>query len=390
MKRIGIDARFLGTETGIGRYVEELVKNLEEIDRKNEYYIFLTEKNWDLYSPPPHSPPISPRAKQGELEGVHSNFHKVKANFRWYSWQEQAFFPFLIKKYKLDLMHFPHFNVPLFCLCPFIVTIHDLILLHHPSTRATKLGFARFYLKYAFYRMVLKYAIINSKIIFAPSKFTKTDIMNNFSVPEDKIVVTYEASSLNDVAPAKKEFLADLKITKPYFLTVGNAYPHKNLERLLRVFKRFNSAQKNKFQLVFAGPDNYFYQRLKNYRKEIGFKKNEVIMPARASDSQLKLLYLNAFAYIFPSLYEGFGLPGLEAMACGAPVMAADRTSLPEIYGNAAFYFNAKSDEEMFNALIRFSGDDKLRRHLRERGFEVAKQYNWLDLAKKTLSHYAR
>lgn len=238
--------------------------------------------------------------------------------------------------------------------------------------------------------MILKYAIVNSKAVFVPSNFTKMDILKNFSVPGDKIVVTYEASSLNDVAPAKKEFLTDLKIIKPYFLTVGNAYPHKNLKRLFRVFKKFNSAQKNKFQLVFVGPDNYFYQRLKNYGKETGFKKNEIIMPGRASDNELKLFYLNAFAYVFPSLYEGFGLPGIEAMACGVPVIAADRASLPEIYGNAAFYFNAKSDDEMFNALIRISGDDKLRRHLCERGFEVAKQYNWLDLAKKTLSHYAR
>jgi glycosyltransferase involved in cell wall biosynthesis len=381
MKRIGIDARFLGTETGIGRYVEELVKHLEQIaklrqedilrtDAENQFFIFLTEKNWDKYNP------------------CALNFYKIKADFRWYSWQEQIFFPFLIKKYKIDLMHFPHFNVPLFCPAPFVVTIHDLILLHYPSTRASTLGPFRFYLKYVFYRLILKHAITNSKVIFVPSKFTKNDILNHFSVPENKIIVTYEANSLDNVKPAKKEFLKALKITKPYFLTVGNAYPHKNLKRLFSVFKKFNLEQNKKFQLVFVGPNDYFYNQFKIFVNELGFKEDEVIMPGKVNDEELKLLYLNAFAYVFPSLYEGFGLPGLEAMSCGVPVVAADCTSLPEIYGNAAFYFNPTSDDEMFNALVRISEDKKLRNKLKENGFEIIKQYSWEKLSEKTLQNY--
>ncbi len=452
---IGIDARFLGTETGIGRYVEQLVRHLEKIDTEchsdsrfvgtknlvgaerpandtgqptasreiprharndggRKYFIFLTEKNWD-----PPSPGF----------GVVSNFHKIKADFRWYSWQEQVYFPFLIKKYKIDLMHFPHFNVPLFCPCPFVVTIHDLILLHHPSTRASRLGFVKFYLKYIFYRLVLKNAIANSQKILVPSEFTKKDILENFSIPhptspsrregeeggggnilENKIVVTYEAASLGDVAPASQEFLSQLGIARPYFLTVGNAYPHKNLERLLRVFKRFNSEYKpstgsgnnnlfpersvaklkglKPFQLVFVGPDDYFYERMKEFVKNLDLSKDEVIMPGKVSDRELKTLYLNAFAYVFPSLYEGFGLPGLEAMACGAPVVSSDKTSLPEILGEAALYFDAGSDEDLFDKMSRLADDKGLQSRLRARGFGQVKKYNWQSLAAATLRTY--
>ncbi len=381
MKRIGIDARFLGTETGIGRYVEELVEHLEQIaeqrgqdtsrtNAENQFFIFLTEKNWDRYEP--KSP----------------NFHKVKANFRWYSWQEQVFFPFLIKKNKIDLMHFPHFNVPLFCPSPFVVTVHDLILLHYPSVRASTLSPVKYYFKYLFYRLILKHAIANSKAVFAPSKFTKNDILKNFSVSEDKIAVTYEASALDKVRPAEKFFLANLKISKPYFLTVGNAYPHKNLERLLRVFRVFNAKQGKKFQLVFVGPDNFFSERLKIYARRLNLSDEEMVFGGKTSDKELKRLYLNSFAYIFPSLYEGFGLPGLEAMACGSPILAADRTSLPEIYENAAFYFNPESDEDILSALERIASDAKLRRYLSEKGKEVLKKYSWENLAANSLQIY--
>jgi len=178
---IGIDARFYGSiGKGLGRYTQKLVEYLEKVDEKNQYIVFLRKENFEEYQP------------------KNKNFRKELADYRWYSFAEQIFFPFKLRKYKFDLVHFPHFNVPLLYRKKFVLTIHDLILIHFPTVRATTLSPIFYWMKFFAYKCVIKSAIKRSQKIFAVSKFTKKDILETYKkIPEEKICVTYEACEKN-------------------------------------------------------------------------------------------------------------------------------------------------------------------------------------------------
>jgi len=182
IKKIGIDARFFGAkDKGFGRYTENLIKNLEKIDSINQYFIFLRKDSWDKYEP------ASP------------NFKKVLADYRWYGIREQIFLPIKLKKYKLDLVHFTHFNAPIFYRRKFIVTIHDLTLRHFPTFKKSLLNFLIYPFKNLAYRIIFRHAIKNSEKIIAISEYTKQDILKHYpakdgagKVNPDKIKVIYE------------------------------------------------------------------------------------------------------------------------------------------------------------------------------------------------------
>ena len=226
--RIGIDARFYGPiGKGLGRYTQKLIENLEKIDNSNQYFIFLKKENLGAYQP------------------KNKNFQKVLADYHWYTFAEQIKFPRLLKKYKLDLVHFPHFNVPLFYRKKFIVTIHDLILIKFPTTRSSALSPIFYWLKFLAYKIVIRSAISRSKRIIAVSNFTKNDILEIYpKIPSSKVSVTYEACDDYCFFNPKngEQIFSHYGIIKPYILYVGNVYPHKNPER---------SRQKLYFPLFF-------------------------------------------------------------------------------------------------------------------------------------------
>jgi glycosyltransferase involved in cell wall biosynthesis len=178
--RIGIDARMYGPESrGLGRYVQKLVDNLVAVDDVNEYFIILTSQNWDAF------------------QTTKPNFIKVLVPWHWYSLGEQIFLPFKLWRLKLDLMHFPHFNIPLLYRRKFVVTIHDLIISHYPDMRSTTLPKWLYRLKLAAYRLVLRRAVVNSSKIIVVSNFTKQDIERYYPRVADKIVVTYEGFAVS-------------------------------------------------------------------------------------------------------------------------------------------------------------------------------------------------
>ena len=221
--KIGIDARFFGPkQKGLGRYVQKLVENLEKVNSTNKFVIFLRKENWDEYKP------------------TNSNFKKVLADYKWYGLKEQIFMPFKIRKSGIDLMHFPHFNVPIFCFKPFIITIHDLILKKFPTSRASTLTPFLYSLKNLAYKIVIFSAVKRAKKIIAVSNYTKKDVLKYFKINKDKIEVIYEGvssqsrSDLFGVTFLQKR-LHQKGLTLLY---VGNAYPHKNLERLILAFDK--------------------------------------------------------------------------------------------------------------------------------------------------------
>lgn len=383
--RIGIDARFYGSlGKGLGRYTEKLVKYLEELDHDNEYIVFLRKENFDEYQP------------------SQRNFVKVLADYRWYSFEEQIRFPRLLGRYCLDLMHFPHFNVPLLYRGKFVVTIHDLILLHFPTRRATTLHPLWYAVKFMAYKMVIGRAVRRAESIVTVSEYTRRDISYWYSKASKKMTVTYEAAepfcyhhdrgyeeqflqSLGLMSKEKKDTLGHGKygIIQPYLLYVGNAYPHKNLETFLVAAKKL---EQEGAEAILVGKEDYFYRRLKQFADVHGIRNVRFV--GFVSDTDLDILYRYATAYVFPSLYEGFGLPPLEAMNKGVPVVAAKATSLPEILGNAALYFDPKKEYSLEEALKKIWEDEALRLALRQKGYIRSAMFEWVNMARETLRVY--
>jgi glycosyltransferase involved in cell wall biosynthesis len=361
--KIGIDARMFGPKQGgLGRYIEQLIINLEKIDRTGEYVIFLRKDNWDEYSP------------------AAPNFKKVLADIPWYGWAEQAKMPGIIRRENIDLMHFPHWNVPVFFNAPYIVTIHDLLLLHYPTRKASTLGFLAYWLKNIAYKIVLRHAVQKARAIITPSEFTKQDVIGVFNLPAEKITVTRLAPYKNNAVLSGGRAPA---IPEPYVLYVGVAYPHKNLERLLLAWKIFTEKHGNKYRLVLSGKNNYFYQKLKD-----SAKSDNIIFTDFLSDADLSAIYDHASLFVFPSLYEGFGMPPLEAMTHGVPVVSSHSTCLREILGDATYYFDPKQPAEIADAIQAVLADQNLRNNLLEKAKNVLAKYSWEETARQTLNIY--
>lgn len=372
--RIGIDARFFGGEQskGLGRYTQKLVEHLLQLDNEHTFVLFVQQETHDQW------------------KRAYPNVELVVAPYKWYTFSEQLHLPGLIRKAQVDLMHFPHFNVPLLYRGPFIVTIHDLIILRFPTERATTLGPLLYKIKHFAGTRVLNHAVRDSKKIITVSEFSKKDIVDYFHIDPTKVQVTYEAAEATAAISHRpnETVLEEYGIRQPYVLYVGNAYPHKNLEILLDVaaeLKRTHTTPP--WQFVLVGKSDYFYDRL---QREVNHRKlNEYIhFTDFVPDADLPVLYQNALTYIFPSLYEGFGLPPLEAMSYGAPVMAASTSCLPEILGEAALYFDPNDISGIINLITTLKTDEATRHHLITQGKKQIQRYSWKSMASATLKMY--
>lgn len=369
---VGIDARMLGPAVGgggLGRYVEQLVKELLRLDQKNRYLLFLKKKE--------------------QTSGIKSDNADIRiTNTHWYTVKEQWTMPKLIDQESLDLIHFPHWNVPLRLKTPFVVTIHDLILLEEPrSAKATTRHPFVYAAKYQAYHLVLVHALKKSKAIIAVSDYTKSSILKHFPfLSEEKIHVIYEG--LTDLSqtlphtPSKKTHTHN-----PYFLYVGNAYPHKNLDTLIEAFALFHHRYPE-VHLVLAGRDDLFYHRLQKKIQEKKINRETVRFVFNPTDQDLANLYRQASLYLFPSRCEGFGLPPLEAMSFGTPVLASKRSSLPEILGEAAVYFDPEDTINLSHTMEKVFNDPLLQNQLRQKGYEQIKRYSWSKMAEQTLQIY--
>jgi len=358
---IGIDARFYGTKNkGLGRYIQKLIENLEKIDNNNQYFIFLKKDNFDDYQP------------------KNKNFKKVLANYKWYGIAEQIFIPLKIIKLHIDLMHFPHFNVPLFVPKKFIITIHDLIPFYFPSKAATQLNPLIYKIKYLCYKLVISAALKNSKKIIAVSNFTKKDILKNFpKINPEKIEVIYEGADFY-----QKTNNYNFQYNN-YILYVGNAYPHKNLLTLITAFIKVNEKFKN-LKLLIVGVNDYFFEKIK---KTINFQKN-IIFINNPSDKELIAIYKNASILIMPSLYEGFGLPLIEAMYLGIPTIASNIEIFHEICGKATEFFDPNNPNSLKEKIELILENPEKRNVLIKNGLIQAEKYQWKKTAEKILKIY--
>jgi len=362
--RIGIDARNDGT--GIGRYTFSLVRELAQIDQDNDYVLFLSSRRYATY--------IAPAP----------NFRAVEADIPWFTLREQLLLPRLVARERLDLIHYPSVTVPLLATTPFVVTIHDLNYLNKTSIFGDARS-ARRTLLTAGYRLELK-KVRRARRLIAVSGATRDALVSALGVDSKKVTVTYEAADLRE-DEGDRTVLERNGIASPFFLYIGNAYPYKNLHRLIDAFTSLRGRVPEDFQLVLAGDHEEFAASLRERTKRNGIER-QVIFTGPVSDAELVALYDAARAYVFVSLSEGFGLPGLEAMAAGVPVIAARAGSLPEIYGDAALYCDPRDTESIASALVEIASDEDLHLRLSAVGRKRAAEFSWTRAAEQTLAVY--
>jgi len=372
--RIGVDCRIYGLKhAGIGRYVKNLVENLLAIDKKNEYFLFVRRES-----------------RQEIIEQIKaSNYKLVLADFPHYSFKEQLFFPTLIAKNKIDLMHFTHFNIPVFYQGKFIVTIHDLIKHLSRGRQTTTRSAITYWPKYLAYKFVFGQAVKRSSKIIVPSKAVKNELISEYKMCSDKIAVTYEGVDnkvINASLLNQEEILNKYLIKRPFLLYVGSVYPHKNIERLIKAIKNLNQKSQG-LQLVVVCGRNIFLQRLEKVVRKIGIL-NMVNLVGFVPDNDLAVLYAQAEAFVFPTLSEGFGLPGLEAMGNNCLVICSDILVLKEIYQEAAIYFDPKNINDMTEKIQKVLKDEGLKKEMREKGRKQAGKYSWAKTASETLKVY--
>lgn len=359
--KIGIDARLL-QETGVGRYIRNLIAELSTLDKVNHYTVFLTKKSFASYSLP------------------NDRWKKVLADVHWHTVSEQLVMPRLFDAAGLDLVHIPYHNPPIFYRGPMVLTIHDLTILHFSTGKATTLPLPVYWLKRLGYWVALWVGLRKAKHIIAVSKSTRQEVIDHFGIPEHKITVTYEGVDTRmQKLPAKTTPL----IQQPYILYVGNAYPHKNVETLLAAFRSV-VGHTGKPKLVLVGGDDFFYRRLKETVKSIGLE-NDVLFFGLANDEDLVNLYSHAEVFVFPSFMEGFGLPALEALSLGCPVLVSDIPVFHEILGKNAVYFDPKNISDLADKLGRIlSGSVKQKKTV----VSSVPSYSWRRMGEETLHLY--
>lgn len=357
MAHIAIDARVINSTTG--RYVERLLHYLQDVDKINQYSVLVREKDFRFWKP------------------TATNFSVVVADFDNYSFAEQIKFKKFLEQLAPDLVHFAMPQQPVWYKGKTITTFHDLILV---KTYNSDKNWFSFHFKQAIGKKIFKKVAKKSDAIIAVSEFTKNDLVNFAHISPKKISVIYESgeTTAGTSRPYELPF-------KKYILYVGQQSDYKNIKRLGDAHQVLLN-ELPELGLVLAGKKNNASKRNEAYFKKKEYKN--ILFTDFVEDDELNWLYENARLYAFPSLMEGFGLPGLEAMAHGAPVVCSDGTCLPEIYGDAAYYFNPNDTEDMVRSLSAVVKSEYLRNELRAKGYKQIKKYSWKKMAQQTHALY--
>jgi glycosyltransferase involved in cell wall biosynthesis len=361
MMRIGIEVRALSRlNSGIGNLTYNVVKNLLEIDQENQYFLY-TCRDFD----------------QSFLKGF-PNVKIKKFAFPNGTLWIQAILPFQIAKDRIDVFHSHESMLPLLNWIPSVATVNDLISFLYPKGHDPKaLKAARLY------PLIYKKA----KKLIAISQNTKEDLIKLFRIPADKIRVVY--CSFNDgiFSPIGETaaVLNKYQIHKPYVLNVGVLSPRKNIVRLIEAY---NIARK-KFDvsLVIVGPKGWGYEEIYEKVKELNLD-DKVKFVGSVAEEDLPALYRGASLFVYPSLYEGFGIPPLEAMACGTPVIASNTSSLPEVVGNAGILVDPNNVAKLADAMVKVISNGDLAKEYASKGLERVKEFSWKKSAKEILDVY--
>jgi glycosyltransferase involved in cell wall biosynthesis len=373
--RIGIDAFPVTNRSGTGYYTQKLIEFLGRADGENEYILFC------------------PPGYQAHLEHAgmfgYPNFRIIGVNAssqtRQFMWK-QFELPRKVRKLKIDLFHFPAFIASLRNVVPSIVTVHDLCFALFAETFPM--------VRRLYYNYVIPRSVKYCDAVIADSDSTKNDILSHIA-PKKKCVRTvplgvdpvcfYHVTDESIRARLKTQY----SLPNDFILYVGTLEPRKNIPRLVRAFAYGVVAKGFPHHLVIAGRKGWMFEGIFREVRALDLT-DRVSFPGYIRPTDLAGLYSMARAFAYPSLYEGFGLPCLEAMSCGTPVIASDRSSLPEVVGDCALMVDPTSVESIADALNKICSDDDSYETLSERGPRRASHFSWLTTAKKTVEVYTR
>jgi glycosyltransferase involved in cell wall biosynthesis len=364
--KIALDLRRI-KNSGIGRYMKCLAEAVVARAPEHDFLLILPSGACEV---------VGFEDRQVEI---------VTASSKYYSLREQVELPRLLRRHKVDVLHSPHFNIPVARTCPIVVTVHDVIYLACRQDLPSRLG--RLY-----YRAMMAAAVRRSERVLTVSEFSKNDIVRYLNADPEKIEVVFPAvdPAFELVTDRGKieAVLSRYRLDEDYILYAGIYRPRKNHAGLLRAFRQFlKSGAQGK--LVLAGPLAEGEAELLRLASELGVA-NKVVVTGFVPDSDLPALYSAARVYACPSLYEGFGFTVLEAMACAVPVVCSPATSLPEVAGEAALYAEAQDPEEFATALERAFFEPELRQKLIEKGLKNCRRFSWQSAADATLAVYQR
>ena len=370
--KIAIDIRRM-TEFGVGTYIRNVVRTLGKLDRENKYLL------------------IGSPAKVKEIGSLPPNFHTVPLMEPERSVQGYRQFRAILKRFKCDLVHIPNlFSIPRALPCPYVMTVHDM--LEHMSRAREQNGFWRS-LHFQLTNQVLR----GAARIFAVSKFTKAEIEKLSAIPSQRIEVVYNAIDERflhgHATPADRQVIVErYQVTYPFLLYAGRISPHKNVVRMIEAFSALKTElEKDELfpdlKLIIIGDDLSGNPDLRRTVIRSGVQ-NDVRFLGFVPIEVLRTFYDQAKIFVFPSLYEGFGLPPLEAMAHGTPVVTSNVSSLPEVVGNAAVLVNPENVFEIMRALHRVLVDQPLRERMKERSYQQAAKFSWENSVHRILDVY--
>jgi len=374
--KISIDLTSIPNQkTGVGKYAMALIKALGKFDNENYYWIFVKRNQAEDFNP---------KKKNFHIVLCSNILQSKILRILW----EQFILPLYIKRLKIDLLHSIHYTIPLFAGCKVVVTFHDMTFFLFPEKHI--------FIKRLFFKLFIYISSWRANRLIAVSESTKRDIIKFLNVNNNKIDVVYEAIDPKYYILKNESMTLWIRnkysILNKFILYVGTLEPRKNIIRLIQAYHNLLTKKLINHQLVIVGKKGWHYQEIFNMVNKLGLNegRQKIIFTGYVPEEELPFLYNAADVFIYPSLYEGFGIPPLEALACGVPVISSNISSLPEVVGDAGILIDPYNVQEISQAMFEMSKNQKKRAQFKIKGLKRAQEFSSEKLANETIKVYEK